>query len=222
MTPLSNLIPFSRRVHDRAAGDARLNPVGRRLGKKGSWGHNSLMIWRRTLCGMLLAALWVVPAPADQQDRRLDRLFDRLQQTADQTEAAVIQHRIWQLWFQSDSDDVNKLMRAGQVAMGQGNYRDALEAFDRVVELAPDFAEGWNRRATLHYLMDNYDASVADVRRTLTLEPRHFGALSGLGLISIRLGYTDQAVEAFRRALDVNPHLPGAKANIESLLGQRI
>jgi tetratricopeptide (TPR) repeat protein len=169
-----------------------------------------------------LAALWALPALADQTDRRLDRLFDRLRQTDDRAEATIIQNRIWQLWFESDSEDVDLLMRAGEIAMNHGRHKEALRAFDRVVELAPEFAEGWNRRATLHYLMGNYDASVADVERTLALEPRHFGALSGLGLINMRLGYTDQAVRAFRKALEVNPHLPGAKANIEQLLGEQI
>ncbi len=179
------------------------------------------MMLTRYLMAMLLAACWVSPAPADQNDRRLDGLFAQLQSTGDQAEAAAIQVRIWGLWFQTEDEDINLLMRMGSVALNQGRYEAALTAFDRVVKQAPEFAEGWNRRATLHYLMGSYAASVRDVERTLALELRHFGALSGLGLINMRLGHNDQAIKAFREALKVNPHLSGAKANLEGLLGER-
>jgi len=180
------------------------------------------MMLTRCLMAVLLAACWVSPAPADQNDRRLDRLFAQLQSTGDQAEAVAIQESIWGLWFQSEDAAVTRWMRRGNIALNQGRLDEALAAFDQVVREAPEFAEGWNRRATLHYLMGSYAASVRDVERTLALEPRHFGALSGLGLINLRLGHNDQAIKAFREALKVNPHLTGAKANLEGLLGERI
>jgi len=180
------------------------------------------MVLFRRLTAVLLAACWALPAAADQNDRRLDGLFAQLQSTRDATEAAAIQEHIWALWFETEDQDVNLLMYVGNAAMNRGRYEAALAAFDRVVEMAPEYAEGWNRRATLYYLMGSYAASVSDVERTLALEPRHFGALAGLGLINVRLGRTDQAIEAFRRALKVNPHLTGAKANLDGLLGERI
>ncbi len=180
------------------------------------------MMLTRCLMAVLLAACWVSPAPADQNDRRLAGLFAQLQSTGDQAEAVAIQESIWGLWFQSEDATVTRWMRKGNIALNQGRLDEALAAFERVVREAPEFAEGWNRRATLHYLMGSYAASVRDVERTLALEPRHFGALSGLGLINLRLGQNDQAIKAFREALKVNPHLTGAKANLEGLLGERI
>ena len=180
------------------------------------------MMLTRCLMARLRAACWASPAPADQNDGRLAGLFAQLQSTGDQAEAAAIQERIWGLWFQSEDQAVTEWMGLGSMAMNRGQYNMALTAFNRVVKAAPEFAEGWNRRATLYYLMGSYAASVRDVERTLALEPRHFGALAGLGLINIRLGHTDQAIKAFREALKVNPHLSGAKANLEGLLGERI
>jgi tetratricopeptide (TPR) repeat protein len=93
----------------------------------------------------------------------------------------------------------------------------ALEYFDRLVEHAPGFAEGWNKRATVYYLMENYEASVLDIERTLELEPRHFGALSGLGMIYDAIGEPAAALRSFEAAVAINPHLDGARQRIEAL-----
>jgi tetratricopeptide (TPR) repeat protein len=110
--------------------------------------------------------------------------------------------------------------------MGAGDFLTALQTFNAMVKLEPDFAEGWNKRTTVLYLIDNYDASVADVQRTLALEPRHFGALSGLGLIYDALEEKKKALEAYRSALKIHPHLFGVEMRIEQLSkeieGQRI
>ena len=92
-----------------------------------------------------------------------------------------------------------------------------MESFNALIELAPDLAEAWNKRATLYYLMEDYDASVADVKQTLALEPRHFGAIVGMGLIYDALGDQEAALEAFRRGLKVNPHMPHIKQKSEQL-----
>ncbi len=154
------------------------------------------------------------PALARQDDARLDELFARLQSTTDAAEAGRLQGNIWRLWTQSGSETLDLLMaRAGGAMAGQ-RYEAALEVLDSVVDIDPDFAEGWNRRATLYYLMGAFDASVADIGRTLALEPRHFGALSGLGLIYTALEDDEGALKAYRRALVVNPHLSGARAAV--------
>ena len=101
--------------------------------------------------------------------------------------------------------------------MSENQYPTALAAFDEVVRKAPNFAEGWNARATLHYLMDNYDDSIRDIQHTLSLEPRHFGAISGLGLIYLELGEEAAALRAFEKALEINPHLTDAKARAREL-----
>jgi tetratricopeptide (TPR) repeat protein len=175
--------------------------------------------------GALMVLLWsalgmIVPAAADQRDVRLDRLFERLQTTESGTEARAVQQEIWQIWIESDDMLSNRLMRNGMQAMASEQFPLALDYFDRLVEHAPDFAEGWNRRATLHYLMDNYPASVFDIERTLELEPRHFGALSGLGLIYDAIDEPAAALRSFEAALAINPHLEGTRQRIDALRRQ--
>src|SRR5919106_44813 len=122
----------------------------------------------------LMALLWAMamalggagPALADQQDRRLEDLFARLQTTTSRAEAQVAQQQIWQIWIEADDSLANRLMRNGIEAMAARRNSLALQYFDQLVEEAPDFAEGWNKRATVHYLMDDYAASVLDIERT--------------------------------------------------------
>lgn len=166
----------------------------------------------------LVASLgFAVSGSAAQEDARLDELFERLKTTGDPVEGRGLTSEIWSIWLRSDDESVDRLMRKGIVAMAERDFETALILFNAIVEEAPDFAEGWNKRATVHYLMGNYPASVSDVERTLALEPRHFGALSGLGLINMALGRDEIALKAFEAALEVNPHLSGPKANIEDI-----
>lgn len=152
---------------------------------------------------------------ADQTDERLDGLFARLHATADGHEAEAITAQIWEIWYQTENLEARELFRRGVRHLQAARFDEALAAFDEVVELTPDFAEAWNRRATVLYLMGEHAASVDDIKHTLMLEPRHFGALSGLGLIYLHSEQWDDAIRAFRRALEVNPHLPGPRQNIE-------
>jgi len=171
------------------------------------------------------APLWMVatvlggmgPALADQQDLRLEGLFARLQATSSRVEAQAAQQQIWQIWIESDDGMANRLMQGGIEAMAARQNALALQFFDRLVERAPDFAEGWNKRATVHYLMDDYAASVLDIERTLELEPRHFGALSGLGMIYDAIGEPAAALRSFEAAAAINPHLDGTRQRIEAL-----
>jgi tetratricopeptide (TPR) repeat protein len=101
--------------------------------------------------------------------------------------------------------------------MNAGQLKDARQAFNEIVEMAPGFAEGWNKRATIHYLLKDYSASVKDIAQTLRLEPKHFGALSGLGLINAALGRHQAAVKAFEQALIIHPHMRGARQHIKIL-----
>ena len=169
------------------------------------------------LAAILTALLASTGAWADQTDERLDPLFERLQETDDPAEAETLTEKIWGLWIIGKSDRANELMAIGMMEMRRGNPAAALQAFDRLVDVAPDFAEAWNKRATVHWILDEYQKSVDDIEKTLALEPRHFGALSGLGLIYMETGRDDIARAAFERALAVNPHLGGARENIELL-----
>jgi tetratricopeptide (TPR) repeat protein len=108
-------------------------------------------------------------------------------------------------------------MHMGAQALGAHRYDAALDAYDEVTEIAPDFAEGWNKRATVNYLIGDFDESISDVERTLSLEPRHFGALSGLALIALALGEEEQAIDAFEAALEIHPQMSGATRQIRAL-----
>ena len=168
----------------------------------------------------LLIALAGTPAGADQDDPRLDGLFDRLQHTPDPAEAQALEQRIWGLWLESDDAAVDRLMQQGILALQGHQYATALQAFDRMVEQAPDFAEGWNKRATVHYLMGNWRDSVRDIQRTLALEPRHFGALFGLGLIYDALEEPEAALRSFEATLTLNPHSESTRQMVEQLRRQ--
>lgn len=156
-------------------------------------------------------------ARADQTDPRLGPLFARLKATTNKQESARIVHRIWALWFETDNPTAKALIQRGQVHLQRNEVAVAAKLFDRVVRLAPNFAEGWNRRATVRYLQGDYAGSLRDIARALKLEPRHFGALSGRGLVLSKLGRTRAAIAAFKAALAINPHLPTARLNIRIL-----
>ena len=108
-------------------------------------------------------------------------------------------------------------MGEGQWYLRDGSVRSALDDFSAAVAWAPDFAEAWHKRATVRFLMGDYPASIADLRRTLDLEPRHFGALAGLGLIYLKLDEERAALAALEKALEINPHLSGARQKVQEL-----
>ena len=159
-------------------------------------------------------------ARADQNDVRLDPLFDRLKATDSDEEAVQIVRRIWGLWGQAPDRTTSRLFDAGESALQHGDYDSALNAFNLVIERAPAFAEGFNQRATLYFQMGRYEDSVADIRRTLALEPRHFGALSGLAQIYEQIGQKDAALRVLRKTLEINPHSRRVKRKIHELEGR--
>ena len=168
----------------------------------------------------LLAFIVSMPltsAAADQNDPRLDELFARLAVTKDGSEAHAIEAVIWNIWSKADTAGARVLLSQGTADMAAGRHEAALASFDAVVDLEPDFAEGWNKRATVRYLMDDFAGSVADIKRTVALEERHFGALSGLGLIYDQLDQKEAAIKAFRAALEIHPHLDGIRDRMEQL-----
>ncbi|MCZ6721406.1 MAG: tetratricopeptide repeat protein [Proteobacteria bacterium] len=155
---------------------------------------------------------------ADQGDLRLNPLFDRLQSVdLSQAQAREIEFNIWQIWGAIDDSRVQELLANGTQAMATGSFEQALVSFNMAVELAPGMSEAWNKRATLHYLMGNYEESIYDIQQTLALEPRHFGALSGLGLVYLGMKREEEALHAFEKALEVNPHMPGPKSYVRKL-----
>lgn len=168
--------------------------------------------------GILAASLPAIRA--DQTDPELDALFGRLQSTRSVREARAIEQRIWRLWLDSGEPTVNELIVAGLRATDESDYAAAISIFDEVVRLLPAFAEGWNRRATAWYLLGDYQSSLEDIERTLELEPRHFGALAGRGLIRLRQQNRYGALLDFEAALRLNPHSPGLSRTVLALREQ--
>ncbi|TMA34248.1 MAG: tetratricopeptide repeat protein [Deltaproteobacteria bacterium] len=157
---------------------------------------------------------------ADERDARLRELFARLAAAASEREAGAVEREIWSAWLATDDENVAPWIARGLAAMEARDLAAALQAFDRVVELAPDYAEGWNKRATLHWLRGSFEESVADIDRTLALEPRHFGALSGLAMIREAQGRPFEALEALEQLLHIHPRLPQLRERIEQLTAQ--
>jgi tetratricopeptide (TPR) repeat protein len=154
---------------------------------------------------------------ADQNDERLAELFTKLRGTAEPALLANVERRIWTIWSASGREDVDKVLLHGARSMATGDFSAAIEHFGQVIEMAPTFAEGWNKRATAYYLADQLDASVRDIQQTLSLEPRHFGALSGMGLIFLERGDLAGALMAFEQVLRVHPNSPNARHRVREL-----
>lgn len=121
---------------------------------------------------------------------------------------------LWLLWSRSGNPAVDAMMALGVEAMQAGRHAEAIELFTQVIGNEPQFAEGWNKRATVYFLAGEYEKSIADCGEVLKLNPRHFGALSGLGQIYERLQRDDKALGWFRKALEVNPNLVGVEMEI--------
>jgi len=169
------------------------------------------------IIAVLILLVYSLTSPADQNDPALDRLFERLTITTSDEEASNITREIWQRWTANDDPTVSQLMQTGIRALNYSTYRKALQSFDRVIEMAPEFAEGWNKRATLYYHIKEYRRSIDDIKETLRLEPRHFGAWSGLGLVSIAQENYSGALAAFKKALSINPHIANIRRYVQKL-----
>ncbi len=136
--------------------------------------------------------------------------------------AARAEATLWQIWCRSGIHEVDALLRRGIEAMERREWADAEALFTRIIERAPDFAEGWNKRATVRYLRGNYGGAIADCEETLARNAHHFGALSGQGLCHVALGQYREAAAVFRRALDVHPHLTAARHNLAMALTEAV
>lgn len=145
--------------------------------------------------------------PKVQRGQDLDFLFGALKAAPDAEAAKAVEGRIWAVWLVSKSDTTNLLMTRVRAAVDAKNLDLAVQLLDKIVLLRPDYVEGWNRRATIRYMQKDYTRSIEDIRQVLAREPRHFGALSGLGFILQELGDDKRALEVFRKAVEINPHL---------------
>ncbi|MEO4000783.1 tetratricopeptide repeat protein [Mesorhizobium sp. CAU 1732] len=185
----------------------------------------------RNVFAISLALLVVIPTVASAQSTgrsstsitapeegsRLDALFTELKRAKNEPSAKRVSSRIWQEWSRSGSATTDLLMRWAQEAIDAEKYDVAMDFLDQVTLLAPDYAEGWNKRATLHFTMENYAKSMTDIDRTLRLEPRHFGALGGLAVILKNSGRKQAAMHAYERVLDVYPMMRDAQTELGKL-----
>ncbi len=157
------------------------------------------------------------PSTVDATKSQLDKLFERLAAARDAEEANGIASLIERRWLRSGSDTADLLMNRALTAANDKDHALAVELLDRVVTLEPNWAEAWNKRATVFFMMGDFDRAVLDVRRTLSLEPRHFGAWAGLGIIFQSSDDDKRALEAFRKAIAIHPFVGNVKSYIEKL-----
>ena len=185
---------------------------------------------RSALVAVLLALLSPAAAPAAETlpqhqpgprerlaAQTLDQLFEGLRLTKGPNAAKIYAQEIQNRFEQSGSDTADLLLTWASEAMSSNDNALALDVLDQLVQIKPDFAEAWNKRATVEFLMKDFGASLSDIRRTLQLQPRHFGALAGLGIILEDIGKDDEAILAYRRALEINPRLDAARTSLERL-----
>jgi tetratricopeptide (TPR) repeat protein len=158
-----------------------------------------------------------LPKVNADKTRGLDFLFGALKAAPDEASAKHVEGRIWALWSQTTSDTTALLMTRAKTALDAKQVDLSLQLLSAVVKLRPDYVEGWNRRATLYYLQNDYTRSLQDIEQVLIREPRHFGALAGLGMIMQELGDDKRALDAFRKALAVNPHLEKVPELVKTL-----
>lgn len=156
-------------------------------------------------------------AKADQHAEQLPTLLTALGAAADATEGQAIEQQIWALWLAGPDPAADRLLQQARTAADTGQMDDSLEFFNRLTTLFPDYAEGWNQRAILYYLLGNIQGSLDDIARTLELEPRHFGALAGRGQCLLRLDRPQDALNAFEQSLQINPWSETVEQQIEVL-----
>lgn len=158
-----------------------------------------------------------VEKPAGAEQNRLDELFGQLKRERNEKAAERIASRIWEEWARSGSASIDLMMTWSKTAMDGKKFDVALDFLDQVVTMEPAYAEGWNRRATVHFMMQNYAKSMSDINHTLQLEPRHFGALSGMGQIMKNTGRKQLALQAWQRVLDIYPMMRNAQNEVATL-----
>lgn len=170
-------------------------------------------------CAILLFGIGLLAQAvlADQQDPRLDDLFQKLKQAENAAQAYPIENSIWNIWMENDDAQYQNLMRTGIAQMNSNNLRTALATFTQLINQAPDYAEAWNKRATIYYLLGDFKLSELDINETLKREPLHFGALSGLGLVCLEQKEYFRARNAFNAALEVYPAMDSVRNNLDAL-----
>ena len=167
--------------------------------------HLNFRVMFRVISIIIFLLLSITSVKADQNDPRLNNLFKKLNKTENQQEISNIIKDIWDIWYEVDDPKVIEYFEKGIQAMRIRNYPLAVRFFNNLIEEDPNFAEAWNKRATVYFMMGDFDKSMQDIIKTLELEPRHFGALDGMGLIFIHQGQYQQAIDVYDKMLEIFP-----------------
>jgi len=175
--------------------------------------------WQLSLAALLAICLSPI-ALADQTDQRLDSLFEKLRSSQDEAVLQETETEIWEIWYDSGEPKVDEKMEQAAEMVRVGNLAGAERLYTDIIEMLPKFSEGWNRRATVRYYQGDFAGSLADIEETLRLEPRHFGAIWGLGMILGSQHDSQRAILAFERLLEIKPNSPDARPRIELLKQQ--
>jgi tetratricopeptide (TPR) repeat protein len=189
------------------------------------------MIKRLAALAILMTALAapVAAAPSVEDTARavkLDQLFKDLKAAKSENEGLMLEEQIVGIWLESGDAKIDQMMDWAITAMDVGAFDLALNYLNDIIVAKPQFVEGWNKRATLYYIIGHFDESLADIGETLKLEPRHFGAIAGKGMVMYQLGEYQKAIDAFKEALAIDPQLTNIQVEVflleDKLRGSRI
>ena len=169
---------------------------------------------------LIVFLLFSCSLKADQNDARLEDLFDILSKTESEDQINQVISSIWDIWHETNDPSIEADFYRGLESMRTGDLIMAVAFFTRVIDKNPNFAEGWNKRATVYYMLGKFDASMMDIHETLKLEPRHFGAMDGMGLIFIHLEKFDKAIDIYDQMLKIFPNNSFTKQKKEMLINR--
>ena len=169
---------------------------------------------------LIVFLLFSCSLKADQNDARLEDLFDILSTTESDVQINEVTSNIWDIWYETNDPSIEADFYRGLESMRTGDLTMAVAFFTRVIDKNPNFAEGWNKRATVYYMLGKFDASMMDIHETLKLEPRHFGAMDGMGLIFIHLKQFDKAIDIYDQMLIIFPNNSSTKQKKEMLINR--
>ena len=169
---------------------------------------------------LIVFLLFAFSIKADQNDARLENLFEILSKTESNIQINEVTSSIWDIWHETNDPSIEADFYRGLESMRMGDLIMSVAFFTRVIDKNPNFAEGWNKRATVYYMLGKFDASMMDIHETLKLEPRHFGAMDGMGLIFIHLEQFDKAIDIYDQMLKIFPNNSFTKQKKEMLLNR--
>ena len=150
--------------------------------------------------------------------KNLDLLFQKLKKESNQNIARSIEDKIWELWTTHDTDNsLTQMMNYGTILMNNRNYDEANRIFTKIINADPNWAEGWNKRATVYYYQKKYELSQLDINKVIELENRHFGALSGQGMVQIKLDNLEKALESYKKVLEIYPSNKAAQTLVDEI-----